>query len=103
MRLGMKQLVPTGLDEYIAEHNAGDVVTGRLMDDSGGQARVELGDGIQANCKVSATVPAKSEALKETKADLSTLSSMLQARWKTGSGGPPKADPVRAGQVRRFR
>ena len=24
MRLGMKQLVPTGLDEYIAEHNEGD-------------------------------------------------------------------------------
>ncbi len=103
MRLGMKQLVPTGLDEYIAEHNAGDVVTGRLMEDSGGQARVELGDGIQATCKVSATVPAKSEAPKETKADLSALSSMLQARWKTGSGGPPKADPVRAGQVRSFR
>ena len=29
MRLGMKQLVPTGLDEYIAEHNEGDAVTGR--------------------------------------------------------------------------
>ena len=35
MRLGMKQLVPTGIDEYIAEHNEGDVVTGRLMDESG--------------------------------------------------------------------
>jgi small subunit ribosomal protein S1 len=28
---------------------------------------------------------------------------MLQARWKSGSGGPPKAEPVRAGQVRSFR
>jgi small subunit ribosomal protein S1 len=36
MRLSMKQLVPTGLDEYIAEHNEGDVVTGRLMDESAG-------------------------------------------------------------------
>ncbi len=52
MRLGMKQLVPTGLDEYIAEHNEGDVVTGRLMDESGGQAQVELGEGIHATCKV---------------------------------------------------
>ena len=90
MRLGMKQLVPTGLDEYIAEHNEGDVVTGRLMDDSGGQARVELGDGIHATCKVTAAIPTRSEAPKESKPDLSSLSSMLQARWKSGSGGPPR-------------
>ena len=104
MRLGMKQLVPTGLDEYIAEHNEGDMVTGRLMDESGGQAKVELGEGIHATCKVSAAAaPAKTEAPKESKADLSSLSSMLQARWKSGSGGPPKAEPPRAGQVRSFR
>ncbi len=103
MRLGMKQLVPTGLDEYIAEHNAGDVVIGRLMDDSGGQARVELGEGIHATCKVAAPTAAKAEAPKESKADLSSLTSMLQAKWKTGSGGPAKVEPVRAGQVRSFR
>jgi small subunit ribosomal protein S1 len=103
MRLGMKQLVPTGLDEYIAEHNLGDVVTGRLMDDSSGQARVELGEGIHAMCKVTAATAATTQAPKESKADLSSLSSMLQARWKSGSGGPPKAEPVRAGQVRSFR
>ena len=103
MRLGMKQLVPTGLDEYIAEHNPGDVVTGRLMDDSGNQARVELGDGIHATCKVTTAAPAKAEAPKESKADLSSLTSMLQSKWKTGSGGPAKTEPVRAGQVRSFR
>ena len=104
MRLGMKQLVPTGLEEYIAEHNEGDVVTGRLMDESGGQAKVELGEGIHATCKVAvAAAPAKIEAPKESQADLSSLSSMLQARWKSGSGGPPKAEPVRTGQVRSFR
>jgi small subunit ribosomal protein S1 len=103
VRLGMKQLVPTGLDEYIAEHNPGDVVTGRLMDESGGRSRVELGDGIHATCKMTAAVPAKSEAPKEAKADLTSLSSMLQARWKSGSGGPPKPEAVRAGQVRSFR
>jgi small subunit ribosomal protein S1 len=103
MRLGMKQLVPTGLDEYIAEHNEGDVVTGRLMEEAGSQARVELGDGIHATCKVTAAAPATAEAPKQSKADLSSLSSMLQARWKTGSGGPVKAEPVRTGQVRSFR
>ena len=105
MRLGMKQLVPTGLDEYIAEHSEGDVVTGRLMDDSGGQTRVELGEGIHASCKMTAATPArmKIEAPQESKADLSALSSMLQARWKSGGGGSPKAEPMRAGQVRSFR
>lgn len=103
MKLSIKQLVPTGIDEYVAEHNEGDVVTGRLMDDSAAQARVELGDGIHATCKMSATTSAKSEPAKPAKADLSSLSSMLQARWKTGSGGPPKIEPARAGQVRNFR
>lgn len=116
MRLGMKQLVPTGLDEYIAEHTEGDLVTGRLMDDSADQSRVELGDGIHATCKISTRTSAKSP--KESRADasstnrssvgrssldLASLSSMLQARWKTGSGGPPKVEPARAGQVRSFR
>jgi len=110
MRLGMKQLVPTGLDEYIAEHNEGDVVTGRMIDggstgESGGRARVELGEGIHATCKLTATAaaPAKIEAPKEAKADLSSLSSMLQARWKSGAGAPAKAEPARAGQIRSFR
>jgi small subunit ribosomal protein S1 len=103
MRLGMKQLVPTGLDEYIAEHNEGDVVTGRLMDESGGNARVELGEGIHATCKVTAAAPTKPEPPKESKADLSSLTSMLQARWKSGASESPKAEPVRTGQVRSFR
>ena len=103
IRLGMKQLVPTGIDEYVAEHKEGDVVTGRMVDDSGEQSRVELGDGIFASCKVKAAGSAKSDAPKESKADLSSLSSLLQARWKTGAGAPVKAEPARAGQVRSFR
>lgn len=102
MRLGMKQLVPTGLDEYIEEHKEGDVVTGRMVDDS--QVRVELGEGIFATCKTASKTPAaQAEEAKPAKADLSSLSSMLQTRWKTGSGGPPKAEPARAGQIRSFR
>jgi small subunit ribosomal protein S1 len=107
MRLGMKQLVPTGLDEYLAEHHEGDVVTGRFLDDSGAQARVELGDGILATCRMNAaekkSQPGKSEAGSSAKADLSSLSSMLEARWKTGAGAPAKSEPPRSGQVRSFR
>jgi small subunit ribosomal protein S1 len=110
LRLSMKQLVPSGIDEYIAEHKAGDVVTGRMIDSSGGQARVELGEGIRATCSLAAANQAKGFTEKEkpspsTKADLSALSSMLKARWKDGAvaGGGSKPEAVRAGQVRNFR
>lgn len=101
MKLSMKQLVPTGLDEYLAEHKEGDVVTGRLVDESG--TRAELGEGIHASCKAGSATNAKTEATAPAKADLSSLSSMLQARWKTGAGAPVKSEPARAGQVRSFR
>jgi small subunit ribosomal protein S1 len=102
MRLGMKQLIPTGIDEYLAEHNEDDTVTGRLMDDAG--TRAELGEGIHATVRAAAAkAPAPIEAPASGKADLSSLSSMLQNRWKTGSSPTPKAEPSRAGQVRSFR
>ena len=101
MKLSMKQLVPTGLDEYLAEHNEGDVVTGRLIDESG--TRVELGEGIHATCKTGSAASTRAAASAPAKADLSSLSSMLEARWKTGAGAPVKSEPARAGQVRSFR
>jgi small subunit ribosomal protein S1 len=103
MRLSMKQLVPTGLDEYLAEHKEGDVVTGRMIDESG--MRAELGEGIHATCKAAAAAKSEKQAssVAAPKADLSSLSSMLQARWKSGAGAPAKAEPARAGQVRSFR
>jgi len=113
MRLGMKQLVPSGIGEYIAEHKEGDVVTGRMIEVAGEHARVELGEGIQANCRMHAaspvspttqTEPELSSAARKVKPDLSSLGSMLQARWKGGTpAGGTEPDPVRAGQVRKFR
>ena len=105
LRLGMKQLVPTGLDEYIAEHKAGDVVTGRMSEVSGGRARVELGDGVPATCRIQSE-PAATEAEPSAgKADLSSLTSMLEAKWKQGgtSAGAARDDAPRSGQIRSFR
>jgi small subunit ribosomal protein S1 len=107
LRLGMKQLVPSGLDEFIAEHRMGDIITGRIMDQSGSESRVELGEGVQALCRVPAVSAAKREE-KSTEpsgaADLASLSSMLKERWKSGApAGTSKTEPVRAGQVRSFR
>src|SRR5208283_5248632 len=82
IRLSMKQLVPTSLEEYIAEHTEGDAVTGRILEISGEQMRVDLGEGIQGTCRIVAANPVKEETKTESKTDLSSLSSMLQARWK---------------------
>jgi small subunit ribosomal protein S1 len=103
LKLGMKQLVPTGLDEYIAEHKEGDVVSGRLMDESGAQVRVELGEGIQATCRMTSEPVKEQQTQTAGKADLSSLSSMLQARWKGAADTSTKPEVARAGQVRSFR
>jgi small subunit ribosomal protein S1 len=44
----MKQLIPTEIDEYIAEHKVGDTVSGRVVEQSMSLIHVELGDGIRA-------------------------------------------------------
>lgn len=104
LRLGMKQLVPASLDEYIAEHKEGDVVTGRMIEISDGHARVELGEGILGTCPIVAQSAAKEEMRGEGKADLSALSSMLKARWKGGAAaGAAKPEAIHAGQIRSFR
>ncbi|PYY13553.1 MAG: 30S ribosomal protein S1 [Acidobacteria bacterium] len=104
LRLSMKQLVPSSLDEYIAEHKEGDVVTGRVIEASGQEARVELGAGIQATCRVIAPAPQKQES-QATGADLSALTSMLSARWKGGSTptSRPQSEALATGQIRSFR
>jgi small subunit ribosomal protein S1 len=108
LRLSMKQLVPSGLDEYIAEHKEGDLVSGRMVEVSNDQARVELGEGVYGECGMSganAAAEAKPQAAPASpKPDLSSLGSMLQARWR---GAVPaegaKPEPVRSGQIRKFR
>lgn len=105
LRLGMKQLIPTSLDEYIAEHKEGDVVTGRMTDVSSGRAKVELGEGIHGTCKLPSESAEKTETAAEASSDVSSLSSMLAAKWKGGggSGGGSKREPLRAGQIRSFK
>jgi len=104
LRLGMKQLVPTSLDEYIAEHKAGDLVTGRMTEVSGGRARVELGEGIQATCRMEPESAEPEPPQPEAKTDLSSSISMLAAKWKGGeAAGRGKRESARSGQIRSFR
>ena len=106
IRLGLKQLQPTSIDEYIAEHKEGDVVSGRVADVARGKATVELGEGIHAYCSLVATESTNAAEAAPAKADLSALSSMLAAKWKHGQAGGPstgKREPARSGQIRSFR
>jgi small subunit ribosomal protein S1 len=106
LRLGMKQLVPTGLDEYIAEHKPGDVVTGRMTDVSSGRARVELGEGVPATCRIQSDPAGGVESQPAVdRADLSSLTSMLEAKWKKGgaTGSATRDEAPRSGQIRSFR
>jgi len=102
IKLSMKQLVPTGLGEYLEEHKAGDTVSGRVVEQGLESVVVELGEGIRASCPVEASAAAE-ESAGSGGVDLSQLSSMLSARWKGGADtAKKKAEPLAVGQIRSF-
>jgi len=106
MKLSMKQLIPTSIDEYIAEHKAGDVVSGRVVEVNGTSAVAELGEGIRGTCGAAAapSAPKAQTQGASGQVDLSALSSMLKSKWK---GNAPAADAkpeaLAVGQVRSFK
>jgi small subunit ribosomal protein S1 len=120
IKLSMKQLIPTSIDEYIAEHKVGDRVSGRVVELTALGATIELGEGIRAALHVKtggaagtgragnapATETAKASASESgaVAPDLSQLSSMLKARWK-GSAPAPAAqpEPLAESQIRTFK
>jgi small subunit ribosomal protein S1 len=113
IKLSMKQLVPTGIDEYIAEHKVGDQVSGRVVEASPEFIQAELGEGIRAVCRMkpgslalpaAKPAPAATEAKPSGKLDLSSLSSQLKNRWK-GNSPAAKAKPeaLSEGQIRTFK
>jgi small subunit ribosomal protein S1 len=106
IKLSIKQLIPTSIDEYIAEHTVGDTVSGRVVEFSPAAIHVELGDGIRAACRLApGAAPASAPPAKpEAKADLSLLSSMLKDRWKGNVPAPSaQPEPLAEGQIRTFK
>ena len=119
IKLSIKQLIPTDVDEYIAEHKVGDTVSGRVIEQSPTLTVIELGDGIRANCGAAGTgrageassapaaVPtetSKPKSKTESKPDLSNLSSMLKDRWQGNApAASAKPDPLSEGQIRSFK
>ena len=86
LKLSIKQMVPTGIDEFLAEHNVGDTVTGRIIDVdmAASTARVELGEGILATSVLPAQSIPEQQSTGSGPVDLSQLGSLLSAKWKTG-------------------
>ncbi len=108
IKLSMKQLIPTSIDEYIAEHKVGDQVSGRVVELTSSGAIVELGEGIRAACRKSSTNTASSadpaSTANSAAVDLSQLSSMLKARWKGNAPSPSAApEPLAESQIRTFK
>jgi small subunit ribosomal protein S1 len=107
IRLGMKQLEPTSADEYISEHQPGETVTGRVVEVKQEKVKVELGEGVFATCRIEVEASESRKAGGSAKVDLSSMSAMLNARWKSGSGESAESTggptPAKAGQVRKFR
>jgi small subunit ribosomal protein S1 len=103
IRLGMKQLEPTTIDHYIAEHKTGEKVSGRLMDIQGTRAKVELGEGVIGLCQMKPPVekPAVVESTKSS--DVGSLSAMLSARWKQGGASGASQETIKTGQILSFR
>ena len=104
IKLGIKQLEPTTADEYIAEHQVGESVTGRIVEASEARAKVELGEGVFAECSIRVEADNGSPAPASAKADLGSLTAMLSAKWKQGpTAAAAQREAPRAGQVRTFR
>jgi small subunit ribosomal protein S1 len=110
IKLSMKQLIPTSIDEYIAEHKPGDQISGRVVEHTATQITVEVGEGIRAFCKLPGIGSAgkasasTSQADAAPKVDLSSLSSMLKDRWKGNSpAANPAPEPLTEGQIRTFK
>jgi small subunit ribosomal protein S1 len=104
LKLGVKQMAPTSIDEYLDEHKPGDVVSGRLVEVQKGVAVAELGEGVRAKCVLATGAKPEPAAVSNVATDLQSLSSMLQARWKSGAARETsKPTEVQPGQVRSFR
>lgn len=104
IKLSIKQLIPSSLKEYLEEHNEGDVVSGRVVEQAGDGFVVELGEGVRATCK-EGVKPADSASTSSSGGlDLSSLTSMLNAKWKSGAGSASQgSEALGVGQVRSFK
>ena len=69
LKLGMKQLEATPVEQFIEQLSVGDHVTGRVIQVQGDQVTVQLAEGVEGVCRVQETAtgrPARSDAIRAT-------------------------------------
>ena len=97
LRLGMKQLIPTPLELFMAAHQEGEELSGRVVKAYPG--RVQLDEDIEAACP-SAAAPVR-------KIEEGTLAAKLAAVWKSNAPAVAEPEPtgvtLKSGEVRKFR
>lgn len=103
IRLGMKQLEPTSVDIWVSEHQIGEMVTGRVTDVKPDRAKVEVGDGVYGVCKLTPSAGGEESKTGDGRVDLSQMTAMLAARWKSGPDLESDQKEIRTGQIRQFR
>lgn len=107
IRLGMKQLEPTTADLWIAEHQPGETVTGRVVEVKSDRMKVELGEGVFGICRTGSEDSGEARSgggpAGSGIADLSAMTAMLKARWKSGPDYEGEKQMARSGQIRQFR
>jgi small subunit ribosomal protein S1 len=110
IRLGLKQLQPTKTDDFIAEHQVGEILTARVADVRANLLKVEVADGVLGECRLQEekkeAASGKAAPPSAVSVDVSALTAMLSAKWKEGKGGETAAKgtaAIKVGQVRSFR
>ncbi len=104
IRMGLKQLQPTKIDNFITEHKVGETISGLITDVRGNNIKLEVAEGVLAECKLEE--PKKEEAKPASEApgsaDVGSLAALLKGRWKEGKGGDPAPKPsaLRPGLLR---
>jgi small subunit ribosomal protein S1 len=76
-----------------------------MVDVGRGTARVELGEGVFAECRLPSETAQEVATAGPDRPDVSALSAMLSAKWKQGKGAGKagSTEAARAGQIRSFR
>jgi len=107
IRLGLKQLQPTKVDNFITEHTVGEMISGRIADVRNNSLKVEVAEGVYGECKLEEKKEeaAKPAAAASSNVDVGSLAALLKGRWKEGKGGDPtpKAASLRTGMIRNFK
>jgi len=103
IRLSIKQLEPTSADHFIAEHQVGETVTGRVSDVKDTKVKVQLAEGVTGMCVLPKLQGETQSSGGAGKVDVSSLGAMLNARWKEGSSEDTDKNQVRVGQIRQFK